>query len=283
MDGKEKPLVETENDKKRFAKKEAKRKPVEKEETEKELSGKRKGEKGRLTKFKMKLSHLTKLKLKKKSFDNVKPEKKPIDQLKVFKLAKDVSTGEIIPDIGVNEGQLRSHVLVVEHNLDENSCKDEILIMIKKAGVDYIIAPGFAEQLCKKTADIGLRLIKCSHTKLIDEGNNIEVYLKEGVIFDVDNGQEYKFKLMTDSVRRSTVHKISLRECLLVGDNLKIKVLDIAKDQIKLCVNALKVETIYLHKSISIGDEIKIKVLKINLDQADLEIEAPKDVTINRA
>ena len=160
------------------------------------MSEKRKEEKGSLTKFKMKLSHLAKWKSKEKPSDNVKPELKSKVQLKAFKFAKDVSTGEIILDIRLKEGQLRGHVLVVDFNLDENSFKEDILIMINKAGVDYIIAPDFAERLCKKAADIGLHLIKCSHTKLIDEGNNIEVYLKEGVIFDVDNGQEYKFKLI---------------------------------------------------------------------------------------
>jgi sRNA-binding carbon storage regulator CsrA len=273
MEDKEKPLEETEDEKKRFVKM----------ETKKELSEKRKERKSPPLEYKTKLSHLAKLKSSKKPSDNAKPGKKPYDQIKAFKFTKDVSTVEIIPDIGAKEIQLRNHVLVVDYNLDDNSFKDETLIMIKKVGIDYMIAPRFTEEFYKKASDIGLHLIKCSDSKLIDEGNNIEVYLEEGVLFDVDNGQEYKFKLMTDSVRRSTVHKISLRECLLVGDNLKIKVLDIAKDQIKLCVNALKVETIYLHKSISIGDEIKIKVLKINLDQADLEIETPKDITINRA
>jgi len=218
----------------------------------------------------------------KKQSVKVEPEKELLLKLKVFKSAMDISTGEIIPDIGVKEGQLRNHVLVVDYNLDENSFKDEILIMIKKAGVDYIIAPGFAERLCKKTADIGLHLIKCSHTKLIDEGNYIEVYREEGVIYDVDNGQEYKFELMTDYVRRIIVQKVKVSECLLIGDSLNIQVIVIDKNQIKICVNALKIVTIYLHKSTPIDDEIKIKVLKINLDQADLEIEAPKDVTINR-
>ncbi len=196
MEDKEKPLVDTENDKKRFANKEAKRILAEKEEAEKELSEKQKVETGRLAKFKMKFSHLGKWKLKKKPSDNVKPELKSNVQLKAFKFAKDASTGEIVPDIRLKEGQLRGHVLVVDYYLDENSFKDEILIMIKKAGVDSIIAPGFVEPLCKKAADIGLHLMKCSHTKLIEEGNNIEFYRKEGVVFDVDNGQEYKFQLM---------------------------------------------------------------------------------------
>jgi sRNA-binding carbon storage regulator CsrA len=272
MEDKEKLLEETEDEKKRFVKM----------ETKKELSEKRKERKSPPLEYKTKLSHLTKLKPSKKPSDNAKPGKKPYDQIKVFKFSKDVSTVEIIHDIGAKEIQLRNHVLVVDYNLDDNSFKDETLIMIKKVGIDYMIAPGFTEGFYKKASGIGLHLIKCSDSKLIDEGNNIKVYLEEGVLFDVDNGQEYKFELVTDSERKSIVLKIRSGECLLIGDNVMIKVFDIDKDQIKICINALKVATIYLHKSITIGDEIKIEVLKIISDQVNLVIEASEDITINR-
>lgn len=257
-------------------------KPSDKIEVKKELSEKWEEKIGHLQKYKTKLSHLIKLKSNKKPSANVKPKKKPNDQIKVFKFSNDISTVKIIPDIWVKEVQLKNHVLVVDHNIDENGFKDEMLIMIKSAGIDYIIAPGFEEEFYKKASDSGLHLIECSDTKLIDEGKNIKVYLEEGVIFDVDNGQELKFKLITNSVRRSILKKIRIGECLLIGDNLTIKVLDIEKDQIKICINALKVITAYQHKCITIGDKIKIIVFKIILDQFNLVIEAPEAITINR-
>ncbi len=87
---------------------------------------------------------------------------------------------------------------------------------------------------------------------------------------------------MTDTVRRIIVQQIRLGECLLIDDNLVLKVLDIDKDQIKICINALKVVTLYQHASTTIGDKIKITVFKIILDRFNLVIEAPEGTTINR-
>ncbi len=207
---------------------------------------------------------------------------KPNDQLKVFKFAKDISTGAVIPDFRLKEGQLRNHVLIVDHNLDEKNFKDKQLSMIKEAGIDYLIAPDSTKDLYKIATGAGLHLIKCSDAELINEGNKIEISLKEGLIFDFENGQEYKLNSMTNTVRKCTVHKTRLGDCLLIGDDLKINVVDIDKDQIKICVNALKVVTIYLNKSTPIYEKIKIGALKIKFDQVNLVIEAPEGITINR-
>jgi sRNA-binding carbon storage regulator CsrA len=283
MEAKEKPLEENGYQKKQFAKMEAKKKAGEIEEPRKESSDKQILKKGFLAKSKTKLSYFTKLKLTKKPFENDKPGKKPDDQLKVFKLEKGVSTVKIIDGIEVKDDQLRGHALLVDCNIDENSFKDNKLIMIKNAGIYYIIAPGFTEGFCKKVASMGLHLIECSGAMFIGEGSKIEFYLEDSVVFDVDNGNEYKFKMMTGSPRKKTSFgEISLGECLLIGDNLKITVLDIDKDLIKLCVNALKVITVYLQKSISLDDVIHIKVLKINLDQINIAIDAPENITIKR-
>ncbi len=236
---------------------------------------------GSLLKYKMKFANLLKSESSKKPSDNIKPEEKPNDQIKVFKFSRDVNTVKIITDIWTNKIQLNNHVLVVDYNLNKDPFSDEVFIMIKETGIEYMIAPGFDEGFCKKASDTGLLLIECSDTKLLDEGINIEVYQEEGVIFDADNGQEFKFKLLKDSVRRSTLKKIRLGECLLIDDNLELKVLDINKDQIKICINALKVVTLYQDESTAISDKIKITIFKIILDQFNLVIEAPEGTTIN--
>ncbi len=251
-------------------------------EAKEELSEKKEEQIGHLQKYKTKLSHLIKFGSSKGLSANIKPEEKSNDQIKVFKFSNDISTVEIIPDIWTKDVQLKNHALVVDNNLDENGFKDEMLIMIKTSGIDYLIAPGFEEGFYEKAFDAGLQLIECSDTGLIDEGKNIMVYRDEGVIFDVDNGQEFKYKFVTDSVRRNILQKISLGECLLIGDDLTIKVLDIEKDQIKICINALKVVTVYQHKYLTIDDEIRIKVFNIISDQINLVIEAPEGITINR-
>ncbi len=213
---------------------------------------------------------------------NARPDEKLNEQIKVFKISNDISTVEIIPDIWTKDIQLESHAIVVDNNLGENGIKDEMLIMIKTSGIDYIIAPGFEDGFCEKAFDAGLQLIECREIGLIGEGSNIKVYRDEGVIFDVDNGQEFKYKLVTDSVRRNILQKVRLGECFLIGDDLTIKVLDIEKDQIRICINALKVVTVYQHKYLTIGDDIRIKIINIISDQISLVIKAPEGIAINR-
>lgn len=256
---------------------------AEEEETNTELNKKQKKKIHLLTKYKAKLKNLKKSKLVKKEPDIVKPDKKLNDQsFKVIKFSKHVGTDNIISEIKAKEGQLRNHVLVADNTLDNNYFNDDILIIIKKAGIDYIIASGFAEELYMKAADIGLKLINCRDSNLIEEGSNIEVFMKEKMLFDVNNGQEYKFMLTTDPVRRSIVQKMKLGESLTIGDNLHIKIVDICKDQVKLCVNSLKVVTIYIHKNTTLDDVIKLKVLKAKLDQVSLAIDTPDNITIIR-
>ncbi len=281
---KERPLEVNGYNEKRLDKVEAKEEVVEIEESEKESREKLRSKGAFLAKFKTKLSYFTKLKSKQKLLvENVKPEDKSIDQLKVFKFEQGVSTVELIHGIGIKDNQLRGYALLVDCNIDEKSFNDSRLARIKKAGIGYIIALGFSEGFCNKVAGMELHLINCSGAMLINEGNKIEVYLEDGVIFDVDNGNEYKYKMMTGSSRKKTsLGEISLGECILIGDNLKVTVLDIDKDLIKLCVNALKVIIIYLQKSTSLGDEIKIKVLKIKLDKANIAINAPVEIIISR-
>ncbi len=251
-------------------------------EAKEKLSKKKEGQTGHLQKYKTKLGHLIKSRSRKEPPANVRPEEKLNDQIKVFKISNDISTVKIIPDIWTKDIQLESHALVVDNNLGENGIKDEMLTMIKTSGIDYIIAPGFEDGFYEKASDAGLQLIECREIGLIGEGSNIKVYRDEGVIFDIDNGQEFKYKLVTDSARKNILQKVSLGECLIIGDDLTIKFLDIEKDKIKICINASKVVTVYQHKYVMIGGEIRIKITNIISDQISLVIKAPEGIAINR-
>lgn len=74
-----------------------------------------------------------------------------------------------------------------------------------------------------------------------------------------------------------------LGESIIIGDDIKVTVLNISDDQIYLDVNIiLESLTIHLQESISIKDDIKITVVKIDKTQVKLGIDAPKNVIINR-
>ncbi len=73
-----------------------------------------------------------------------------------------------------------------------------------------------------------------------------------------------------------------LDESVIIGDDIKLTVLNIDKSQIKLSVNDSEVVTLDLQETITIKDGITVKLVKIISNQVKLGIEAPEDVTINR-
>jgi len=73
-----------------------------------------------------------------------------------------------------------------------------------------------------------------------------------------------------------------LDESLLIGDDIKITVLNIGKNQIKLGVNDSECVTIKLKENLSIRDGITVKLVKTDKSQVKLGIEAPGGVIINR-
>ncbi len=73
-----------------------------------------------------------------------------------------------------------------------------------------------------------------------------------------------------------------LGESLIIGNDIKIAVSNICKNQINLCVNDSQCVIVNLQESISIRDGITVKLVKTDKAQVKLDIEAPEDVTINR-
>ncbi|MGR3293423.1 MAG: hypothetical protein ACUZ9M_05315 [Candidatus Scalindua sp.] len=119
--------------------------------------------------------------------------------MKVMKFSKDMTTNNVKLYSGLKEGTLRDHVLVDDNNVGENDSNEQIqtaITAIKSSGIEYVIAPGFAEEFHKNAVDMGLRLLKCSDSKSLEKGDNIEVYPSEGLIHNIDTEQECKFKPM---------------------------------------------------------------------------------------
>ena len=73
-----------------------------------------------------------------------------------------------------------------------------------------------------------------------------------------------------------------LGESLIIGDDIKITVLTIGKNQIKLGVNDSGGVTIKLQETTTIKDGIAVKLVKSDKSQVKLGITAPDSVTINR-
>ncbi len=73
-----------------------------------------------------------------------------------------------------------------------------------------------------------------------------------------------------------------LGESIVIGDDIKITVLDKCINQIKLSVNDSEGVILDIQETITIKDGITVKLVKIDTNQVKLGIEAPEDVTVNR-
>jgi 3-isopropylmalate dehydratase small subunit len=123
--------------------------------------------------------------------------------MKVLKFSKDININNVTFERGRKEGSLKDHVLVADNNFGESGSNEKIQTAINaiiSAGIEYVIAPGFAEEFYKKAVAMGLHLIKCSDSTSLDKGDNIEFHLREGIILNIDTEQECKCKPMPNSV-----------------------------------------------------------------------------------
>lgn len=134
----------------------------------------------------------------KKSFDSIQVKNKPtdrmrvakklLDKMKVLKVANGKSAGRIIPVRGHKKGSLGGYILVVDNKFGQNKSREDLLTAIKDAGINYVVAPDFAEEFYEIAARIRLHLIKFNGPNLINEGDELEVHLREGFILNVDTG-----------------------------------------------------------------------------------------------
>ncbi len=125
---------------------------------------------------------------RRKPSDRMRVAKKLLAKMKVLKVVDGKSAGRIIPVGGNGKGLLGGHILVVNNKLTGNGYKEDLLTAIKDTGIDYVVAPDFEEKLYEIAARVKLCLIKCGDPNLIEQGDELEVHLKDGFLLNVDTG-----------------------------------------------------------------------------------------------
>lgn len=137
---------------------------------------------------------------------------------RTFKFGDDISTDLIAPGrlapLRSNLPELAKHVLedadpsfaqrvrpgdfiVAGRNFGLGSSREHAPLIIKMAGVNAVIAKSFARIFFRNAINIGLPLL-IADTDLIDDGDELEVNLKEGIIRDITKGQSITFSPIPD-------------------------------------------------------------------------------------
>ena len=134
---------------------------------------------------------------------------------KAIKYGDNVDTDVIIPARYLNtidKKELASHcmedidadfakkvnpgdIMVAGYNFGCGSSREHAPIAIKESGISLVIAKSFARIFYRNSINIGLAILECEEAAdAILEGNEVEVDLDKGIIFDKTAGKTYETK-----------------------------------------------------------------------------------------
>ena len=137
---------------------------------------------------------------------------------KAFKFGDGISTDHIAPGrlfhLRSNLEEFSKHVLedadpefaskmnkgdfvVAGNNFGLGSSREHAPQIIKIAGVGAVIAKSFARIFYRNAINIGLLLIECDTDK-IDAGDELELYIKNGILKDITKNIEIKITPLPD-------------------------------------------------------------------------------------
>lgn len=132
---------------------------------------------------------------------------------RVFKYGDNVDTDVIIParylntsdakelaahcmeDIDVNfvKNVKKGDIIVANKNFGCGSSREHAPLAIKTAGVSCVIASTFARIFYRNSINIGLPILECDEAvKNIDNGDELEVDFKTGIIKNLTKNQQYQ-------------------------------------------------------------------------------------------
>jgi len=141
---------------------------------------------------------------------------------KAFKFGDNISTDHIIPGrlahLRSNLSELAKHVMedadptfaarvkpgdfvVTGTNFGLGSSREHAPLVIKMAGVSAILAKSVARIFFRNAINLGLPVLLCQ-TDSINDGDELEVDLKAGTIWDMTNGNQLMFTKIPEIMLR---------------------------------------------------------------------------------
>ena len=141
---------------------------------------------------------------------------------RAFKFGDNISTDHIIPGrfahLRSNLAELAKHVMedadptfaarvkpgdfvVAGTNFGLGSSREHAPLVIKMAGVSAILAKSVARIFFRNAINLGLPVLLCQ-TDSINDGDELEVDLKAGTIWDMTNGNQLTFSQIPEIMLR---------------------------------------------------------------------------------
>ena len=141
---------------------------------------------------------------------------------RAFKFGDSISTDHIVPGrlahLRSNLPELAKHVLedadptfvsrvkpgdfiVAGNNFGLGSSREHAPLVIKMAGVSAIMVKSVARIFFRNAINLGLPVLVCDTDK-INDGDELEVDLEQGIINDKTNGNQLNFKKIPEAMLR---------------------------------------------------------------------------------
>ena len=144
-------------------------------------------------------------------------------QGKVFKFKDNVDTDVIIPARYLNTADPEELALHCMEDIDPNfvkkvkkndlivagwnfgcgSSREHATLAIKEAGVGCVIAKSFARIFYRNSINIGMPILECKEAvDGIEEGDEVHVDFKTGVIHDLSNGKSWQAEPFPEFIQK---------------------------------------------------------------------------------
>jgi 3-isopropylmalate/(R)-2-methylmalate dehydratase small subunit len=141
---------------------------------------------------------------------------------RAFKFGDGISTDHIVPGrlahLRSNLPELAKHVLedadptfaarvqagdfiVAGSNFGLGSSREHAPLVIKMAGVSAVLAKSLARIFFRNAINLGLPVLVCDTDK-INDGDQLEVNLEQGIIKDITNGNQLTFNKIPEAMLR---------------------------------------------------------------------------------
>lgn len=89
-------------------------------------------------------------------------------------------------------------VMVAGYNFGCGSSREHAPIAIKESGIFCVIAKSFARIFYRNSINTGLPIIECDYCDEISDGDELEVDVENGKLFNLTTGKTYTFEPFPD-------------------------------------------------------------------------------------
>jgi len=93
----------------------------------------------------------------------------------------------------------KGDILVAGKNFGCGSSREHAPIALKGAGISAVVAESFARIFYRNSINVGLPLLESRNiSKHVNEGDEIEIDMENGIIKDLSNGKEFEIKALPE-------------------------------------------------------------------------------------